>query len=709
MEKDNFKYLDMFSGIGGFKKGISDSNLPFKSIGHSEIDKYADAIYKYHYPESKNYGDATKIDTNDLPDFDLLVGGFPCFTKHTYVESKSGLKYIEHIKINDYVLTHTGSYKKVLNVMAKPYSAKGHEIEFYFINEPTKCTPEHPFYVITADGTSDLKPYWKEAKQLTSDDFVLVPNDDMGYNYEIILYDITKWTKDQVGVQEPNHLMYNNAYWVRLKRNELIDINETVYNLEVEDDNSYTANFVAVHNCQAFSVCGKGKGFEDARGTLIFELFRILRDRQPKYFLFENVKGLLSNKTSIEKDKITELLKTECKNQNYKISNHPPKADWKIFHENMATYIVDENINESNIDNLLEYNKDNDILIALSKDKDYFKYIKSELNKEQKKKERKYYVRTFNIIIQELDELGYNVQWELINSKNHGVPQSRERIYIAGYLRDGCEREVLFNERCSGETDKNREEERKVIIDTGSQGNRVYSTDGTSVCLTGNGGGQGGRTGLYTIPDTQIKPVMSPTNCSRKPQGPRFKKEGEPSFTLTASDQHGVAMVAKVPEATKKGYAEAKEGDSINLTQPSSKTRRGRVGKECAQTLDCACQQYTLVNRRENQEVKTTTPKSYNDYGDKWRDDEVNATLTQNCEASAERNGQKLFDGYRVRRLTPTECERLQGFEDLWTKYGIINDKETEISDTQRYKCCGNAVTTNVVKYIIKEMYEKWM
>ena len=60
-----------------------------------------------------------------------------------------------------------------------------------------------------------------------------------------------------------------------------------------------------------------------------------------------------------------------------------------------------------------------------------------------------------------------------------------------------------------------------------------------------------------------------------------------------------------------------------------------------------------------------------------------------------------IYDGYRIRRLTPIECERLQGFPDNWTKYGKDNEP---ISDTQRYKCCGNAVTTNVITAIINEM-----
>jgi DNA (cytosine-5)-methyltransferase 1 len=106
----------------------------------------------------------------------------------------------------------------------------------------------------------------------------------------------------------------------------------------------------------------------------------------------------------------------------------------------------------------------------------------------------------------------------------------------------------------------------------------------------------------------------------------------------------------KVSSATKKGYEIAQEGDSINLSVPTSKTRRGRVGKGQAQTLDTHCNQAVIKNK--------------------------------------------------IRRLTPIECERLQGFPDNWTKYGT----KGEISDSQRYKMCGNAVTVNVVEAVAKQI-----
>jgi len=71
------KYFEMFAGIGGFRVGIEQATEKWECIGYSEIDKYASAIYEYRYPGDRNFGDATNINVSELPDFDLLVGGFP--------------------------------------------------------------------------------------------------------------------------------------------------------------------------------------------------------------------------------------------------------------------------------------------------------------------------------------------------------------------------------------------------------------------------------------------------------------------------------------------------------------------------------------------------------------------------------------------------------------------------------------------------------
>jgi len=327
------KVFSMFSGIGGFELGIKNTIPNAKFIGYSEIDKYATQIYERNFKGVKNYGDATKINERELPDFDLLVGGFPC---------------------------------------------------------------------------------------------------------------------------------------------------------------------------QAFSIAGKRLGFRETRGTLFFDIARILSHKKPRHFILENVRGLFSHDSG----------------------------------------------------------------------------------------------RTFQTILRVLSDIGYMVQWELLNSKNFGVPQNRERIYLVGHL-GGRGREKVFPIGQISKEDS-KESRLKELTENKSQAYRVYDQDGLATTIKSVGGGVGAKTGLY-----------------------------------------------KVKEATKTGYAIAQEGDSINLSVPSSKTRRGRVGRGVAQTLDTGMQQHTLQNSK-------------------------------------------------IRRLTPIECERLQGFPDGWTE---------GLSDTQRYKCLGNAVTTNVVSEVIRSIY----
>lgn len=305
--------------------------------------------------------------------------------------------------------------------------------------------------------------------------------------------------------------------------------------------------------CQAFSIAGKQGGFEDTRGTLFFEIARIIQARKPKLVFLENVTGLLSHDGG----------------------------------------------------------------------------------------------RTFGVILNTLDELGYDHEWNVLNSKDFGVPQNRERVFIVGYPRGTRRRKVFPIRRTNSKALKQ--------VTGGSQGLRVYDTDGLSCTLASGGGGAGAKTGLYlckinkkntdgsfkSVKDARLKdigceiastltaryykgpsgdnnnivldvrPVLTPDRAEKRQNGRRMKKVGEPMFTITAQDRHGVM----ISEATKKDYDIAYKGDSINFSLPNSTTRRGRVGKGIANTLDTACNQATIMNGR-------------------------------------------------IRRLTPKECFRLQGFPD---------------------------------------------
>src|SRR5699024_5324247 len=131
----------------------------------------------------------------------------------------------------------------------------------------------------------------------------------------------------------------------------------------------------------------------------------------------------------------------------------------------------------------------------------------------------------------------------------------------------------------------------------------------------------------------EVRPVLTPDRIEKRQNGRRYKDVDEDMFTITSKDRHGIA----IKEATKKGYAVANEGDSVNVQFPDSKTRRGRVGKQIANTLEASSI---------NQGVVESPPK------------------------------------YRIRKLTPLECWRLQGFTD--EAHEAV--KQAGLSDSQRYK-----------------------
>lgn len=311
--------------------------------------------------------------------------------------------------------------------------------------------------------------------------------------------------------------------------------------------------------CQSFSISKRNRNGLEGKSGLFEHYVRILREKQPRWFIWENVRGVLScNKGE----------------------------DWK------------------------------------------------------------YICKAFG-------DAGYNFYWQLLNTKDYGVPQSRPRIYVVGqnksygdfyytfpakqelkiYLQDILEyghvdRDYSLCLTASYKKATLKEyfdyRQRQLVFDkpyrigqigNGGQGERIYGINGTSVCLSANGGGRGAKTGLYAIPHAFTE--------RRTEEAKRIRKEH--------MRKHG------------KDYSP-------------------RRGKE-------------LVPRTDG---------------------------IMNCLTTRPTKESLLNDGITTRKLTPKECFRLQGFPDEFVDRAIENG----ISNAQLYKMAGNAVTVDVVRAVCNQLFD---
>lgn len=301
----------------------------------------------------------------------------------------------------------------------------------------------------------------------------------------------------------------------------------------------------------------------------------------------------------------------------------------------------------------------------------------------------------FARLLIEMEQWGYDAEWQVLNSKDFGVPQNRERCFIIGHLRGRSTSKVFPIEGTDGKNSI------QIIghKDGYRRNTQVFAPDGLTETLdTGQGGGRGHHVALPCFIDLSYKkteltnkarclqarynkgianhkaevsgvaiPVLTPDRAEKRQNGRRFKEDGEPMFTLTGQDRHGIAI--EVKEATKQGYAECRVGiDSVNFSMPNSKTRRGRVGQEIANTLDTSCNQGIFVQVSEELVVYAVWHEKYQCY-------------------------------IAIRKLTPKECFRLQGWpDDYFEKAQFVN------SDSQLYKQAGNGVTVTVIEAMASKM-----
>ena len=161
------KVLSLFSGIGAFEKALKNIGKDFELVNYCEIDKYASNAYSqiHHVSEDLNLWDVTKVDTSKMQDIDLVTYGFPCVPRGYKIKTDNGYKNIEDIKVNDLVLTHTNTYHHVLKTMNR-FSDHINHIKCVGC-EDLQLTDEHPLYVLRNNEFC-----WIKAKDLNKLDYI---------------------------------------------------------------------------------------------------------------------------------------------------------------------------------------------------------------------------------------------------------------------------------------------------------------------------------------------------------------------------------------------------------------------------------------------------------------------------------------------------------------------------------------------------------
>ena len=303
----------------------------------------------------------------------------------------------------------------------------------------------------------------------------------------------------------------------------------------------------------------------------------------------------------------------------------------------------------------------------------------------------------FARLLIEMEQWGYDAEWQVLNSKDFGVTQNRERCFIIGHLRGRSTSKVFPIEGTDGENSV------QIIghRDGYRRNTQVFGPDGITEALdTGQGGGRGHHVALPCFIDLSYQkteltnkarclqarynkgianhkaevsgvaiPVLTPDRAEKSQNGRRFKDDGEPMFTLTSQDRHGVAV------------------EPIGIIDPQGRKTKVVVPKEFVPAL-------------RSQSHGNEPNVCFNVGEDKDSNSKHGIFVKLSAELTVYAVWYEKYQCYiAIRKLTPKECFRLQGWsDDYFEKAQFVN------SDSQLYKQAGNGVTVTVIEAIARKM-----
>ena len=362
----------------------------------------------------------------------------------------------------------------------------------------------------------------------------------------------------------------------------------------------------------------------------------------------------------------------------------------------------------------------------------------------------KRFQKEFNSILKDLSDLGYKNYWQVLNAKDYGIPQNRERVFVIS-IRDNkgsfsfpekIPLKLKLKDLLENEVDEKYYLSDKAIGRLIKKNNKLIKTNENpeiSSCIIAGYHKMDGRNNQYIADKNKVDRIggIYDDEVHKRQAGGVYNTEGiSPTLTTMFPGGNKQPFIL-VKENTKKGYTEAREGDSINYSYANNLLKRGRVGKEVSQTiltapniavleetdknkLICLNNKYkkwsiqdrvydpegiyssiTASNFRSNIAEK----KMFNPYNNRKIID-VAPTQTANCGNSYSSAAVLISeDGttfMRIRKLTPLECWRLMGFDDD----DFHKAQNAGVSDTQLYRQAGNSIVVNVLEKILECLFK---
>ena len=410
---------------------------------------------------------------------------------------------------------------------------------------------------------------------------------------------------------------YDDGYiWYPIKTIDKIEP-QNVYDIEVEENHSFTVQNTIVHNCQDLSIAGLSKGMAKGSGTrsgLLWEIERILKecDELPQVLLMENVPEVIGEK------------------------NKDSFADWIAF----------------------------------------------------------------------LDRMGYKSKWEILNGTDFEIPQNRKRCFMVSVLGDyyyDFPKKLGCTLRLKDFLEKNVSEEyylSDIILnyfikhtkDSEEKGNgfRFEPADGDCIakCVTTRAGSRMDDNFIYDCDCLGMLEGGKWDNSIESSRRVYSTEKAAPTVTTCGGGNQEIKIA--IPANTKQGYEYAEEGDTINIAYPNSKTRRGRVGKQVAQTI---------LTQNDQLLVEPLALDEQNGY---IRQDGTVGTIV--TDGSSPKHNNRVVEpmpNMRVRKLTPRECFRLMGVKDEDYERVARNQSKSSL-----YHCAGDSIVTSCLMSIFGELFD---